>query len=208
MPKLPWPPTAEELLASDTVPEIVGHTMPLWRIHFNGSRHPVAWNVLRHYGPVESCRFDPHPPPRSAGQPEGVAYLAADIATALAEVFQETRVIATSRNSPWLSGFTPSRPLRLLDLRGQWPVRAGASHTINTGRKDHCRAWARTIRAAWPELDGLAHSSAMTSTTCVTLFNPAEDAFPDQPEFSAPLTHPELVHRLARAARQIGYDIF
>ncbi len=207
MPKLPWPPTAEELLARDSVPEIVEQAVPLWRIHFTASSHPAEWNELRHYGPVASGRFDPHPPPTSAHQTEGVAYLAADVSTALAEVFQETRVIATSRDAPWLSGFTPSRSLRLLDLRGQWPLRAGASHTINTGRKDHCRAWARAIRTAWPELDGLARASAMTSTLCVTLFNPADDAFPGRPAFSAPLTHPELLPRLVDAALQIGYDI-
>ncbi len=53
-----------------------------------------------------------------------------------------------------------------------------------------------------------AHSSSMTGGLCVTLFNPADDAFPDQPAFSATLAHPDLLPRLEVAATRIGYGIF
>jgi len=48
----------------------------------------------------------------------------------------------------------------------------------------------------------------MTGGLCVTLFNPADDAFPDQSAFSATLAHPDLLHRLEDAATRIGYGIF
>ncbi len=58
---------------------------------------------------------------------------------------------------------------------------------------------------AFPDL---AHSSSLTGGLCVTLFNPADDAFPDQPAFSATLAHPDLLPRLEVAATRIGYGIF
>lgn len=84
-------------------------------------------------GPGRRMRFDPHlPPPRV--QDRGVCYTAFDLPTAIAEVFQETRAVNLRRGAPWLTAWLPSRPLRLLDLTGLWPLRNGASHAINTGR--------------------------------------------------------------------------
>jgi hypothetical protein len=95
----------------------------------------------------------------------------------------------------------------LLDLTGEWPVRAGASHVINTGRRDVTRAWARTITKAWPDLDGLWHTSSMTGRPCVTIFNPAADAIPATPAFSEPLDHPGLRPWVAAASDLIGYGL-
>jgi hypothetical protein len=176
----------------------------LWRVHFTTTAHPTPWNRLRHYGPIERCRFDPHEPPPHE-QAEGVAYLTLDVPTALAEVFQETRVVNPDASAPYLTGFFPARPLTLLDLTDAWPVRVGASHAINTGRKDYCRAWARAFRRAWPTADGLLSTSSMTGHDCVTLFNPAGDAFPAEPAFSEPLNHPDLMADLTTAAADIGY---
>ena len=160
----------------------IGSGVVLWRVHFTGTEHAVAWNRLRRHGPVETCRFDPHPAGAPTTGAEGVAYTALDVTTALAEVFQQpARIINSRRNAPQLTGFNPTRELTLLDLTGDWPLHAGASHVINTGRRDRCRAWARAFRAAWPHVDGLCHVSSMTGLRCVTLFRPAADALPGAP---------------------------
>lgn len=206
MPKLPLPPEAEVLRRH--TPAVVGLTddSVLWRVHVTDTRHVVAWDALRHYGPVASGRFDPHEaPPREQG--EGIGYLAFAVPTVLAEVYQATRVINPRRGAPYLTGFRPTRVLSLLDLSGDWPISIGASHAINTGRKDHCRAWARALRAAWPAIDGLSYVSAMTGAGCVALFTPARDTFPDRPDFSEPLAHPDLRSTLAAAADSIGYQL-
>ncbi len=138
----------------------------------------------------------------------GVSYLALDVPTALAETFQQhRRILNTGRRNPYLTGFRFTRPLRLLDLTGMWPLAAGASHGINAGRKDFTRAWARAFVQAWPNLDGLRSVSSMTGRTCVTVFAPAVDAFPRSPDFSEPLNHPALVDAIASAAIEIGYEI-
>lgn len=148
---------------------------------------------LRRDGPVAAGRFDPHEPPPHA-QDEGIAYFAFTVPTVLAEAYQATRVIHGQvhprRGAPYLTGFRATRILHLLDLSGDWPISIGASHAINTERKDHSRAWARTFRAAWPDIDGLSYVSAMTGAGCAALFNPAGDAFPERPDFSEPLAHP------------------
>jgi len=84
-------------------------------------------------------------------------------------------------------------------------VRLGASHVINTGRRDVCRAWARALRAAWPDADGLRHTSSMTGHPGVTLWTPAANSFPARPDFSELLAHPGLATWLAAACRTVGY---
>jgi hypothetical protein len=178
----------------------------LWRIHQTSGPNVVAWNQLRYFGPIESMRFDPHEsPPRI--QARGVSHTALDLATALAEVFQQTRFVNTLRGSPYLTAWTPARDLHLLDLTGNWPIRNGSSYTLNTGRKDHCRAWARAIHSAWPELDGLWHHSSLTGRAMVTLFTHASDSFPDDPIYSQPLPHPGLFPYLHAAVAEIGYGL-
>ncbi|HEV8055113.1 MAG TPA: RES family NAD+ phosphorylase [Nocardioidaceae bacterium] len=206
MAKLPLPPSPSQLrrIGVELRPESA-HTV-FWRVHHTMGSHVVPWNALRRYGPVARCRFDPHEPP-ARDQAVGVCYLAADVPTALAEFCQLTRTVNVRRKAPHLTGLSVARPLQLLDLTGRWPLRAGASQAINTGRRDVTRAWARAITSAWPDLDGLRHASSMTGRPCVTLFDPAADALPSEPSFSEPLAHPGLRPWLAAACRDIGYQL-
>ena len=209
MPKLPKPPPAGDLARHEPEIRTITPDVALWRIHRTRGGHVTAWNELRRFGPIASCRFDPNDPPPHV-QDEGVADLALDVPTAVAEAFQTSRQINRGRGAPYLTGFHPERDLELLDLTGGWPLRIGASDALNTGRKDHCRLWAhrlwaRALREAWPKVDGLLHSSAMTGRECVTLFDPAGDVFPERPSFSVPLSHPDLDADLAAVAREIGY---
>lgn len=203
MVKLPLPPEPAALHRRVSDVHRLGDRV-LWRVHRTSGEHIVAWNALRYWGPASAARFDPQPPPPSISE-RGVSYAATDIPTALAEVFQQTRVINTRRGDPYLTAWRPSRSVQLLDLTGEWPIRAGASFTLNTGRRDRCRAWARTIHTAWPEIDGLWHRSSMTGQHIVTLFTHAADSFPARPVFSVPLSHPGLRAGLLAAASQINY---
>lgn len=204
--KLPLPPDPAELAFPPEHLRVVPAETVLWRVHRTSGEHVVAWHHLRYWGPAVTMRFDPHEPPARV-QECGVTYAALSVPTALAEVFQQTRVVNTRRGSPYLTAWSPARPLTLLDLTGTWPTQAGASHAINTGRRDHCRAWARAIHTARPDLDGLWHRSSMTDGDAVTLFTHAADSFPDRPRLSLPLDHPGLRGRLLAAVTQIGYRI-
>lgn len=129
----------------------------LWRLHTPTGPHPLCWDHLRSYGLLTSARFDPWPPPTDHGiDPEtsGVGYFALDIPSCLAEVFQTCRGVDRG-GGVQLTGFSPTRPLALLDLRTDWPIAIGASHLINSGPKDRCRAWACALRSAHPGCDGL-----------------------------------------------------
>lgn len=206
MVKLPLPPPAQQLrYQRQHVREVDGSAV-LWRVHRTSGTHVVAWNQLRYWGPSSTMRFEPHDPPAHV-QDRSVSYAALTVPTALAEVFQQTRLINSRRGTPYLTGWSPARPLTLLDLTSAWPVYAGASHVINTGRRDFCRTWARAIHSSWPELDGLWHQSAMTGGEAVTLFTHAADSFPSRPLVSLPLDHPGLRAHLLDAASQIGYRL-
>lgn len=179
----------------------------LWRLHSpHHPGHPMRWDETRSYGPLTTARFDPWLPPPKEHTPEGVAYFGMDVPTCLAEVFQDTRHVNTSRRGLQLTAFVPTRPLRLLDLRDSWPIRIGASHLINSGPRRRCREWAHALRIAYPRADGLVHLG-MAGRDCVTLYTPPGGRIPDVPEFSRPLSDPALASRIADACSQIGYAL-
>jgi hypothetical protein len=187
----------------------------LGRVFFRGGPHPTAWNAVRYWGPV-SGRFDPHLPD-AAGKPtmgsRGILYAAGAggpgaLAVCLAEVFQETRIVDTADRAPWFVVFHTARRLRLLDLRGLWPTRAGASAAIATGSKARARRWSQAIHAAWPDLDGLVYPASMAGGgTAYALYERAETAVPAAPDFHRALADPALARSLLAAAGAIGYAI-
>lgn len=179
----------------------------LWRVHRTQGGHVLAWNQLRTFGPIPTMRYDPHPEPAGPSV-EGVLYTATGLATALAEIFQATRVVDSRSFAPRVTAWTPTRDLRVLDLTGSWALRNGAAFSLATAPKSTCRAWARQIRATWPDLDGLWTPSTMTGGTNLALWNPARTSLPAAPEFSRPLAEPTLRVIAARIAQnELGYRI-
>lgn len=115
----------------------------LVRVYAAG-RHGATWNGFRTFGPTSRSRFDHHPPPPREHPDRGVLYTAGDAVTALVEAFQWTRTIDRERDRPWLVVARLARSVRLLDLRGSWPTRAGASQALATGGDSATtQAWAR-----------------------------------------------------------------
>lgn len=209
---LPHPPGVDALRTAGIEPDeylVLPADQVIWRVHRTTGAHVLPWNALRTFGPV--LRFDPHPRPRKDHPRHGVWYGAADIPGALAEAFQATRVIDTTAQTPYLTGVRFTRRLRLLDIAGigdgRWPTRVGGNFALATAPHGTAQHWARTIRAAHPDLDGLAYRGRFAGGLCLALFTPTAGAFPPRPELSLPLDHPALTSRLAGAARRIGYTL-
>lgn len=180
----------------------------LWQLAATTGRWSAPFATLRHFGPLPSARFDPHSPPPHTSPTEGVLYAGTDLLTALAERFQHLREIRRDQpGDPVAYSWAPTRPLQLLDLTDSAAVRLGASHVINTGRKDVTRVWARALRAAWPEADGVLYSSPMTGRNCTALWTPAQNSFPPAPAFATLMTYPapEWQNTLRGAAAELGY---
>lgn len=215
MAKFPEPPTADDLRAIGPEIHMLRASAPLGRIFFRGGMHPASWDEFRFWGPGQS-RYDPHLP-NAAGRPtlcpRGVLYAAGAaspgaLAVCLAEVFQETRIIDTTDRAPWFVVFKTVRDMSLLDMRGLWPTRAGASAAINSGAKSRARRGARLIYDVWPHLDGIIYSSSMGGNSdAVALFERAASAIPASPLFHRPLTDPSLSSPLLAAAGTINYGI-
>lgn len=178
----------------------------LYRIHRVRGRYRARWNQMRTWGPLSDARWDPHPDPVGDHQADAVLYTAGDYTTAFAEAFQQTRAI-TLNDAKALTAWTPLRELRLLDLTGMWALRNGASGSLDSAPRSTCRMWARAIRAAWPELDGLFTQSTMTKQPVVTLFAPAHDSFPDRPSVARGLGHRAIGPLAVDAADQLGWPI-
>jgi hypothetical protein len=186
----------------------------LHRIHRTTGAHRQRWNEMRTYGPLRSARWDPHEEPSSDQPTSAVCYAAIGHAvTAFAEVFQSRRSIPMTPSHS-LTAWIPTRPLRLLDLTpperaGEvaWAVRGGAAGSLFAANKDVCRAWARAIRAQWPELDGLHVPSTVTLQPMVVLYVPAADSFPAAPEFTRPLDHPGLSLLVEDVAERLHWPV-
>ena len=204
--KLPAPPSRLADKAPFDPTEIAAGT--LWaRVYSAGGLHPGSWDRFRTYGPLATGRFDHHLEPPGDGQ-RAIMYLAGSLQTCTAEAFQAARVVDRRHNEPWLVAFRLARSVRLCDLTGTWPTKAGASQAISTGRRDRSRQWARAIHEAFPEADGILYRSSMDSgRPCMALFERASTAVPDAPELHLPLSHPGLVMDLATICTLIGYRL-
>lgn len=202
-PKVPHsPPNPLTRTASDVVP----YQRPLWRIAKTTGTHPATWDGLRDYGPVPGMRWDPQHPPPSDQPDRGIMYTATTIPTVVAEVYQKYREVYPTTDTPFLFGFTPTRPLGLLDLSGNWPIRNGGAAALTaSARKTVTQTWAAAILDTWPDLDGLWVPSTFTNQPMVVLFPNARSAFPDLPDYARPLTHPETYEKVQAAAGAINY---
>lgn len=180
----------------------------LFRIYFRGGDHPQSWNEFRRFGPVAAARFDHHPEPPRTHRGLGIIYAASLVKTCLAEVFREARSVYARDREPWLVGFETTAALTLLNLRGDWPTRAGGSMKINSGPRPVSRRWSRAIHDAYPEAAGLLYSSSMHGNReAVALYERADSAIPARPLVHVPLSHPGLHGELDRTATELGYDL-
>ncbi|KAF0242227.1 MAG: hypothetical protein FD180_4024 [Planctomycetota bacterium] len=203
MPKFPEPPS---LLTTRPEVRVLRRATMLWRVTYAAGPHPASWRDLRHFGPT-SARFDHHDPPPHL-QARGILYAAEHPLTCLAEVFQAARTIDRAGNSPWLAGFEITKPIKLLDLTGAWPTRAGASMAINSGPRPRARRWSRAIHTAYRDVQGLLYASSMHGNRpALALYERARPALPHAPVFHRALTDPAMSPWLSNAAARLGYRI-
>jgi len=135
-------------------------------------------------------------------------YAAVHGPTCFAEVFQDTRVIDRVAKDPWLAGFALQLSLKLLDLSGSWPTRAGASMAINTGPRPRAQRWSRAIYEAYSNGQGLHYPSSMhRNSPVIALYERGLPALPPVPIFHRPLRDPALLSVLKQVARDLGYGL-
>lgn len=213
MARLPLPPARATLVHELHQGDIVGVDpgTRLARIFTAHGNHPQHWNSFRYTGPLPHGRFDPQRPGRD-GAPghdprNGVLYFGLTVRTSIAEVYQTTSIVDRKTRGPRLVVVRPTRTLRLLDLSGLWPTRVGASQEISSGPKKITQAWARAIRGAFKDLDGLWYRSSMDGGgPALCLWDPpAGSALPLTPDVLLPLDHPGLDVPLGRICEELNY---
>ena len=202
--EFPTPPVA--LVADDR--HWVSWSAPVWRLHEHKPGRP-GWDELRHYGPVDGQRFDPHDPPTGDYKPQGVQYVAGTALVALTETFQRTRAIPVHNASLWLYGWTPARPMRLLDIRGDFGAANGASATFNAADKATTREWARAVHRQWPDMDGLLYTAKVSGGDAIALFANAAGipVWPDRPAYARALTDPAARPDFEAVAAQMHWEL-
>ncbi len=210
MSKFPEPPGVAAL--RDITPQtlLLPADTKLARIYFAAGPHPLHWNQFRSFGPT-AARWDHHlPNAHGAGveQARAVYYCAPDVDTCAAEVFQTTRRIDRTRNAPGLVVFALREAVTLLDLRGTFATKIGASMAIHSGPRSRARAWAREFYDAYPDLQGLYYGSSMNGhAPAVALNERAQRAMPEQPQFHRALNDDMLVEVLQQIALRLSYGL-
>lgn len=206
MARFPEPPSAARLAATAPALRTLPSGSRIFRVYFQGGRHPSFWDSFRSFGPTDG-RFDHHlPPPRP--QARRIFYAAFQGPTCLAEVFQQTRVVDRVSHDPWMVALVLAAPVELLDLTGPWPTRAGASMALNTGPRPRARRWSQVIYDAYPQVAGLYYPSSMYGNRpAVAFYERALGALPAQPSFHRSLADPALLVPLKRAAQELGYGL-
>lgn len=179
------------------------------RVYFRGGPYASTWNSLRYFGPT-GARFD-HQEPDGAGQPfvqeRGIIYVALDVPTVLAEVFQAGRMVDRRRNQPWLVSSPIARDVRLLDLTGTFCVRAGGSMKLVSGPRTHGQNWSRAFYACYGHIEGIYYPSSLTNRPAIALY---ERVLRTSPFSQAPIFHRALIDALLidpirEACKDIGY---
>ena len=218
MAKLPTAPDRARLKALKPALASLPAGQPLARVYFRAGKHPVRWSDLRYFGPVGSGRFDHHEPAADGSgrlQDRGILYCAlandtslVGLDVCLSEVFQATRTISLTIDSPAWAVFAPTADITLLDLRGKWPTRAGASQALATGPKSSARRWASAIHEIHPGIQGLIYRSSMTGgRDAVALNERVVDALPSTPTIHYDLADRKVDRILRKAAGSIGYCV-
>jgi RES domain len=206
--KLPDPPDPEELRRIGADLRALPAGTLLFRIYFRGGDHPGGWDEFRRFGPLATARFDHHPDPQGMHEECGIHYAASLVKTCVAEAFQTGRAVDPRRREPWLAGFALAGEIRLLNLGGDWPTRAGGSMKINSGPRPITRRWSRAIHEAYPEVVGLLYASSMhANEEAVALYERASPTIPIRSQVHVPLSHPGLHGELDRICGELGYAL-
>jgi hypothetical protein len=151
------------------------------RVYHEDPRHDAM--APRTFGPV--ARFDPHvrdghQKPREDPQGRGALYLAADLATGLAEYYPEQWPEVSICPHARASWVRPTKSVPLVDLTGEGALAIGAPGTLQWGDEPRRRTqrWGRRIYEQYSDLDGIRYQSAHQGGECIVLW---ERAGPLQP---------------------------
>ena len=178
------------------------------RIYFAAGPHPGTWRGFRSWGPLARARFDHHGPAPHESPDRSILYAGDTLTTVVAEVFQSTRVVDVDAGEPYLALLALVREVALLDLRSDWPTRAGASQAIGSGPRWACRNWSRAIWKDLANVEGLAWDSSMHhGGTCYAFYERSRDAFDRVPVANLPLATRGLEIPLTNAADRLGYGL-
>jgi hypothetical protein len=208
--KFPEPPGIAALRNIEPQAIALAADTPLARIYFAAGPHPSRWNQFRSFGPT-AARWNHHlPDARNAPteQSRAVLYCAPDVDTCAAEVFQSTRRIDRTRDAPGIVVFALREAVTLLDLRGVFATKIGASTAIHSGPRARARAWARELYDAYSDIQGFHYGSSMNGhAPAIVLNDRAQGAVPEEPQLHRALNDDLLVGVLQRIAVRLSYGL-
>lgn len=204
MTKFPEPDT-KRLIATKSDVRSLAKGSRWWRVYFADGRHAGGWNTFRNFGPVPSARFDHHYEP-PCEQERRVLYAGSSVGVCIAEVFQDRRRVSFE-GTPRLVSFELAREIKVLDLVGLWPTRAGGSQAIASGPRSRSQRWARMIADTFDDLDGMIYRSSMHGGDEALVLWDCPDALAGVADLDLGLHEPRMAQPLHRLGASIGYSV-
>ena len=109
---------------------------------------------------------------------------------------------------PWLVGLETAVELRLLDLTGRWPTRAGASMALSTGPHARTRPWSRAAYEAYPDCTVSGMARRWTACSAASRFSSVQlHAMPAAPAFHRALADAPVRALLEQWADELNYRL-
>lgn len=176
----------------------------IYRIFNPTTRHRTQALTFRYFGPI--ARFDHQR--WSLAKPDkdldrGIYYAAPTFSCCVVQLFGSRQGRLIEIHQQQLAIVTLSRPLILLDLRGQGAMKAGLSiAAVVTTDRDKSQAWSRYFYEAHPTIDGLIYGSAHNSEPTIALYERAKDGLVSQE--TIPLKDPTLRAGIIEIALENG----
>lgn len=176
---------------------------------------------FRFWGPL--YRFDHHRgklakvsyEPLDSHQPDndkerGIYYLAPKISSCLVEIFGDVGCIEITDQQ--IAIVTATRDLKLLDLRGDGAMRAGANEATlaKTEKRGLSQAWSRYFyeqSAIYSQIHGLIYYNAHNNEEAIAIYERAEHFFTCKPENILPLRHELLRGVILKAAEDNNLEV-
>jgi RES domain len=163
-----------------------------------------------HRGKLATVSYEPLDYQPDNDHERGIYYLASKLSSCLVEVFGDIGCIEITDQQ--IAIVTATRDLKLLDLRGDGAMRAGANEATlaKTEKRGLSQAWSRYFYeqpAIYSQIHGLIYCNAHNNEEAIAIYDRAEHFFTSKPENVLPLKHELLRGSILKAADDNNLEV-
>jgi RES domain len=177
---------------------------------------------FRYHGPLHRFDHQRGNPPRTDYKARrchacedierGICYVAPEFSSCLVEVFGDRPEAAEITEEHLFAILTAKRNLKLLDIRNNGAMRAGANDATlaKLNRRIVTQAWSRLFyeyQARYPEIYGIIYGNAHNNQDAIAFYERGEKHLDCESEDVFPLADPKLRGYVLKAAKKNNLNV-